>query len=84
MFVGATALLATAHDPHERVRVQATNDFIVFGSVALSILASGAIEATAGWRTLNVALLPPVAIAAGLVAWHWVARARVATVAAAE
>ena len=82
MFVGATALLATAHDPHERVRVQATNDFIVFGSVALSILASGAIEATAGWRTLNVALLPPVAIAAGLVAWHWVARARVAAVAA--
>ena len=34
MFVGGTTLLATAHDPHERVRVQATNDFIVFGTVA--------------------------------------------------
>ena len=30
----------------ERVRVQATNDFIVFGSVALTALASGAMQAT--------------------------------------
>ena len=35
MFIGGTTLLASAHDPHERVRVQATNDFIVFGTVAL-------------------------------------------------
>ena len=82
MFVGGTALLITAHDPHERVRVQATNDFIVFGSVALSILASGAIEATLGWRALNLAVLPPVALAAGLVAWHWAMRARTAAMAA--
>ena len=82
MFVGGTALLISAHDPHERVRVQATNDFIVFGTVALTIVASGAIEATWGWRALNLAVLPPVAIAAGLVLWHWAARARVAAVAA--
>ena len=78
MFVGGTALLTSAHDPHERVRVQATNDFIVFGSVALTILASGAIETTWGWQALNLAVLPPVVIASGLVAWHWMARARVA------
>ena len=82
MFVGATALLATAHDAHERVRVQATNDFIVFGSVAASILTSGAIEATAGWQVLNLAVLPPVVIATGLVIWHWFARMRLATVVA--
>ena len=75
MFVGATALLATAHDPHERVRVQATNDFIVFGSVAVSILTSGAIESGWGWHALNLAMLPPVAIAAALVLWHGLARA---------
>ena len=82
MFVGGTALLTSAHDPHERVRVQATNDFIVFGTVALSILASGAIEATAGWQVLNLALLPPVVVATGLVVWHWIARTRAAAVAA--
>ncbi len=76
MFVGGTALLTSAHDPHERVRVQATNDFIVFGSVALSILASGAIESNFGWHALNLAVLPPVAIVAALVTWHWLARPR--------
>ena len=40
MFVGGTTLLTTAYAPEERVRVQATHDFIVFGGVAC----------TAGWR----------------------------------
>lgn len=70
MFVGATALLSTSHSAHERVRVQATNDFIVFGSVAASALASGAIETTGGWIALNLTVLPAVLIAAGLVLWH--------------
>jgi MFS family permease len=82
MFVGGTTLLATAHDPHERVRVQATNDFIVFGSVACTAFASGAIEATGGWAALNLVVLPPTAIAAALVIWHWSARARLAPAAA--
>ena len=58
MFVGATALLATAHDANERVRVQATNDFIVFGTVAVTALLSGTIESSLGWTALNVAVLP--------------------------
>ncbi|MGC8476453.1 MAG: MFS transporter [Acetobacteraceae bacterium] len=74
MFVGGTALLTTAYDPAERVRVQATNDFLVFGSVALSILASGAIEAGWGWRVLNLAVLPLVLAAGTAVLWHWLAR----------
>ncbi|HSU06506.1 MAG TPA: MFS transporter [Acetobacteraceae bacterium] len=74
MFVGATALLATAHDAHERVRVQTTNDFIVFGSVAATAFASGAIEATAGWGALNLTVVPPLLIAAALLVWHWAAR----------
>jgi MFS family permease len=82
MFVGGTTLLATAHDPHERVRVQATNDFIVFGTVACTAFASGAVEATGGWEALNLMVLPPTLIAAGLVIWHWMARARLAPVAA--
>jgi MFS family permease len=82
MFVGGTTLLATAHDPHERVRVQATNDFIVFGTVACTAFTSGAVEAIGGWEALNLMVLPPTLIAAGLVIWHWMARARLAPAAA--
>ena len=46
MFVGGTTLLTTAYAPEERVRVQATHDFIVFGSVAMTALTSGAVQAT--------------------------------------
>jgi MFS family permease len=82
MFVGGTTLLATAHDPHERVRVQATNDFIVFGTVACTAFASGAIEATGGWTALNLVVVPPTLIAAALVIWHWTARTRLTPAAA--
>jgi len=79
LFVGGTTLLATSHDLHERVRVQATNDFIVFGTVACTAFASGAIEATGGWAALNIVVVPPTLIAAGLAIWHWSARTRLAT-----
>jgi MFS family permease len=82
MFVGGTTLLATAHDPHERMRVQATNDFIVFGTVACTAFTSGAVEAIGGWTALNLMVVPPTVIAAALVIWHWVARARLAPAAA--
>ena len=82
LFVGGTTLLAAAHDPHERVRVQATNDFIVFGTVACTAFASGAVEAIGGWTALNLVVVPPTLIAAGLVIWHWSARARLAPVSA--
>lgn len=67
MFVGATSLLAEAHRPEERVRAQAANDFIVFGTVACTAFASGAIHAQAGWMVLNLALLPAVGLALLLV-----------------
>jgi MFS family permease len=81
MFVGGTTLLGTAYEPHERVRVQATNDFIVFGTVALTAFGSGAIHALFGWDVLNLSVLPPVVIAIALVSWHWLARERRATAA---
>ena len=74
MFVGGTTMLTTAYSAQQRVRVQATHDFIVFGSVAATALTSGAIESTAGWTTLNLVVVPPVVIAMAVVAWHYVAR----------
>ena len=74
MFVGGTTMLTTAYTPQERVRVQATHDFIVFGSVAGTALTSGAIEAVAGWTALNLTVLPPVLIAMAVVGWHYVTK----------
>jgi hypothetical protein len=64
------------------VRVQAIDDFIVFGTVASTAFASGAIEATGGWAALNLVAMPPTVVAAALVIWHWSARARLAPAAA--
>jgi hypothetical protein len=81
MFVGGTTLLTTAYALEERVRVQATHDFIVFGSVAITAVTSGAVQAMAGWKALNLTVIPPILIAFVVVTWHWLARSR-ATVAA--
>ena len=78
MFVGGTTMLTTAYSANERVRVQATHDFIVFGSVACTALGSGVLESMAGWTALNLTVVPPVVIAMGVVAWHYVAKRRVA------
>ena len=70
MFVGATSLLSTSHNAQERVRAQAANDFIVFGTVAMTSFTSGALHAGAGWFVLNAAVVPPVLVALSLVLWH--------------
>lgn len=81
MFVGATTMLSTAHDPAERVRAQAANDLIVFGTVACTAFLSGFVHAGGGWFALNLAILPPLAVAVGLLAWQRHGRRATAAVA---
>lgn len=58
-FVGASALVLESHRPDEKTRVQSFNDFIVFGSVALGSLLSGALLTAYGWqRVLQLSCLP--------------------------
>ncbi len=71
-------LLASSHETVERVRVQATHDFIVFGGVAGTAFASGAVHTAYGWDALNLTVLPPVLLATAVVCWHWAARRRLA------
>ncbi len=81
MFVGGTTLLTAANTAilaEERVRMQATHDFIVFGSAAITTVISGAIQATGGWSALNLTVVPPVLIAFAVVGWHWMAQPRAA------
>jgi hypothetical protein len=40
-FIGATTMVTQCHRPHERNKVQAFNDFLIFGSMALSSFSSG-------------------------------------------
>lgn len=68
MFTGATTLLGESHTPEERVRAQAANDLIVFGTVGCTAFGSGMIHALGGWAALNLLLIPALALAVWLVA----------------
>jgi MFS family permease len=62
-FIGATALVTECYEPEERAKVQATNDFLVFGTVAVASFSSGTLQANAGWAGINWLVFPFVAIA---------------------
>jgi MFS family permease len=59
-FVGASALVLETHRPQERNKVQAFNDFLVFGMMALGSFASGQLLANYGWPAVNLVVYPPV------------------------
>jgi predicted MFS family arabinose efflux permease len=62
-FVGASAMVLETHLPAERNKVQAFNDFLVFGTMAVGSFSSGQILANSGWSAVNLVVFPPVAIA---------------------
>jgi MFS family permease len=62
-FVGGTTLLTTAYRESERMRAQAINDFVVFGTVAVASLSSGWLYHRFGWQVLNLAALPVIGFA---------------------
>ncbi len=68
-FIGATVLVAQCHHHNERNRVQAFNDFLVFGSMAIGSFSSGKLLHTAGWGAVNMVVFPTVLVAAVLLAW---------------
>ncbi|MBY6116385.1 MFS transporter [Mameliella alba] len=74
-FIGATSMLAAAHEPHERGRMQGLNDLIVFGGVTFASLASGGLmncsggSPEQGWTAVNLAMAPFLALAGGALIW---------------
>lgn len=60
MFICATAFVTGAYRPAEKARAQAANEFLVFGTVTLSALAAGWLEASLGWAAMNVLMIPVV------------------------
>jgi MFS family permease len=76
-FIGATTMVTQCHREGERTRVQAFNDFMVFGAVAVASFSSGKLLASVGWTVVNEVVLPVVLAAGVLMLWTaW--RARVA------
>jgi MFS family permease len=69
-FIGATALVTECYRPEERTKVQAANDFLVFGSVAIASFSSGKLLNAGGWDNVNWLVFPPIAIALALLAWQ--------------
>jgi MFS family permease len=59
-FVGASALVLETHRPQERNKVQAFNDFVVFGMMAVGSFSSGQLLANFGWSAVNMVVFPPV------------------------
>src|SRR5580692_6603152 len=60
-FVGASALVLETHRPQEKNKVQAFNDFLVFGMMAIGSFSSGQLLANFGWSAVNLVVYPPVA-----------------------
>jgi predicted MFS family arabinose efflux permease len=69
-FVGATTMVTECHRPNERHKVQAFNDFLVFGSMAVGSFASGQLLADIGWNAVNDVIFPVVLAAGALLLWN--------------
>jgi MFS family permease len=69
-FVGATTMVTQCHRPDERNKVQAFNDFLVFGSMAIGSFASGNVLASFGWVAVNNIVFPVILTAAALLLWQ--------------
>ena len=68
-FIGATALVTDSYKPAERAKVQALNDFLVFGTVAIASFGSGKLLDASGWDTINALMMPLIALVLVMLAW---------------
>jgi MFS family permease len=69
MFVAGSALVTKAYAPAERARTQAANDFLVFGTAAVTSLSSGQLLHHRGWQV--VLTTAAVMLLAALVGSLW-------------
>ena len=68
-FIGATTMVTQCHRPHERNKVQAFNDFLIFGSMALTSFLSGQLLDKLGWTAINEVIFPTIFVAGALLTW---------------
>lgn len=78
LFVGGTTLLTECYEESEKSRAQAANDFIVFSTVSITALSSGALHHHLGWSFINLCVIPFIIACAGSALWLAKHRAAVA------
>lgn len=76
LYVGGTTLLTTTYSAAERGRAQAANDMTIFAVGLTCSLGAGALLQAVGWQTLNLLLLPWLAVAALALLWLGYRRGR--------
>ncbi len=68
-FIGATTMVTQCHRPQERNKVQSFNDFLIFGSMALTSFSSGQLLDKFGWATINEVIFPTIFVTGALLIW---------------
>lgn len=72
LFIGGTSLLPKAYNASERFKVQALNDFLIFGIQAIAALTAGSIIFNFGWRILLLIVIPFIILQTLIVLrWKW-------------
>lgn len=69
LFIGGTTLLTECHTEVEKGKVQGLNDFLVFGTVSIASLSSGALLHFFGWQTVSLGALPFIALTSAAIVW---------------
>ncbi|MFD2190505.1 MFS transporter [Pistricoccus aurantiacus] len=69
-FLPATGLLTETYRPTEKARTQATNEFLVFTTVAITALLAGNLVDNLGWTTLNGVLIPLALMPIATIGWQ--------------
>jgi len=70
LFLTGTSLLPQSYKACERHKVQATNDFILFGFQAFASLMAGWVLFTGGWNWVVISSLPFI-ISLFIIAWYY-------------
>ena len=69
LFIAGTTLLTRTYRPEERAKVQALNDFLIFGTSTVSSFSSGVLLAGWGWTTVQLTVAPFVVVAVAAILW---------------
>jgi len=75
-FIGSTSLLTMSYRPEEAARAQGLNEQLVFGTMAIASIGSGALLQWVGWESINVLVIPIATFAMALLGWSDLRRRR--------
>ena len=70
MFVAGTTMVIETYSPAEKAIVQGVNDFLVFGTAAVSSLLAGVVQTSLGWKAVNISSIPLLGVAVLALLWY--------------